>query len=116
MSAQGTLNYMAPEMVKALMSRTSEVEEHVKGCLYSVDIFSLGIISYWMFVGETPFNVMEIVAPDFIPDKSIETNFPWKHPIFIHILKLMLQRRPKKRPKISTVDHIFRALNDLINL
>ena len=116
MSAKGTLSYMAPEMVKALMSRTAEVEEHVKGCLYSVDIFSLGIISYWMFVGQTPFNVMEIIAPDFVPDKSIQENFPWKDPIFIHILKLMLQRKAKKRPKISTVDHIFKALNDIVNL
>ena len=70
-SAAGTRCYMAPEIIRCLMDPELS---HPRGHPYAVDIFSLGVIFYWLLVGKLPFTEAELINDDFNGKDKMEAN------------------------------------------
>ena len=90
---------MAPEMLKALLN---EAPKMPKGYPYSVDIYSLGVMIFWLTAKKVPFeNVSDVFADDFDAKDVIRSNVPV---VELHNLLMgTMQKEPRKRPNINDV-------------
>ena len=107
MTATGTRVYMAPEVLLALMKE----ERTEKGNRFKVDIFSIGVIYFWLLVGEVPFKPMDLTKDDL--DPAVVTSKVTQgdlHPILCQ----MMQKDRKDRPDILTVYSTVKQLYDTL--
>ncbi|XP_065164493.1 serine/threonine-protein kinase polo isoform X2 [Atheta coriaria] len=88
----GTPNYIAPEILTK------------KGHSFEVDVWSLGCIMYTLLIGRPPFETSslketysKIKKCDYKISNNISENSK-------HLIMLMLQQEPYKRPKIRQID------------
>ena len=102
MSAAGTRDFMAPEMLLAFMSSESYDDKPIiRGQPYKVDIFSLGIVIYCLHCKKKPFSLNELISPEFDATDVLERNVT--SPKLKDLLGGMLQLTPTLRPDIATV-------------
>ena len=107
LTARGTSIFMAPEVLETHFGR----KKMSKGYPYEVDIFSLGLVFYWLVSGK-------FLQDDIqnIMDKSFDaTNIIVKNVSEVdlhHLIRLTLRRQPEKRPDIKyVVKHVEQLLN-----
>lgn len=88
----GTPNYIAPEILSK------------KGHSFEVDIWSLGCIMYTLMVGRPPFETPSLKETYA---KIANCNYTFTialSPAAKHLIMIMLQSDPSKRPKINTLN------------
>lgn len=96
----GTLGYVAPEVFNE------------KGYNYQVDMFSLGVVLFFLVTGELPFDsksdskIVDFTLKNDIPIKS--SVFANLHPKLPELLKSMVEKNPKNRMSIKDcLNHEF---------
>ena len=107
MSAQGTVSYMAPEVIVAL----DKNEMIADGSPYSVDVYSLGVVFYWLLVQEVPLKRSQKTIDRVDIGKVVKGNV--KDSEFHLLIISMLQYEPEKRP---TTKAVLTQVNTIMNL
>ena len=98
LSAVGTRAFMAPEVI---VSKWNELSHVPKGYPFAVDIFSLGVIFYWLIKGEVPFKEAELGSDEFDPTEVVVNNVQKKE--LQKLLLRMLRKEPKERPNADQI-------------
>ena len=102
----GTPEYLAPEMVKALLLRRQGKE--AQGYTFKVDYWALGCLVYELIVGEPPYFAEDDEEQYKL---TIEAPFPSSEKlegmseVAISLLKSLLERDPSTRLGMSTAEH-----------
>ena len=96
MSAAGTREFMAPEMLLAHIE-----SRRLKGHPYKVDVFSLGVVMYNLLLRTMPFNLIDLISPALDATAMLEKTVSSAE--LRALLGGMLQRDPTLRPAISEV-------------
>ncbi|XP_066151765.1 ovarian-specific serine/threonine-protein kinase Lok-like isoform X2 [Euwallacea fornicatus] len=99
----GTMRYVAPEVISASLRDSGEYGD-------MVDVWSLGVILYFMTSQEVPFNGFDnqTIARQILSGKYNLTDGIWsdRDKIFVKdLVRRMLQLRPAERIRIN---HVFR--------
>ncbi len=98
MSGPGTATYMSPEHLVAHLNN-----ENMDGLTkpYTIDIYSLGIVFYWLIAGEVPFKKAEKILKTGNANKVVKDNIPVLE--IQDIMIRMLQNKPEDRPNALDV-------------
>ena len=97
----GALDYMAPEMV--------EDDDYS----YEVDVWSAGIIMYYLLIGKKPFTTFYLDDLDYNFDEILEKEVSFPEDIIISeqaqdLIKKLLNKNPKERIKLEEIlEHDF---------
>ncbi len=81
----------------------------------SVDIWSLGMIAYWMFTGKT-IDMDEVVKLTFRSKPYIEKHLSFISQILQDLIEQMLSYHSNERPKIEDVHKRLNGTSDLLKV
>ena len=101
MSAVGTQEFMAPEMANAFFSRNVLVGEQFKA-----DVFSLGVIIFYLQCKHTPFSLLMLVDGAFDAGPTLNKSIPGNTGLR-HLLSGMLKREPERRVDMHVVMQVL---------